>query len=148
MPTVPMQRQRTQQVLVANVVNGILRYRVEVWTESDGGDDESDDDDGNEVEEEEEEEEEEEDEEEAVGGAGAGDAAAETPETLFVPIVEEGVGAGNVCCIGACCRDAPRLTWLRCCGNIEACIECMTEHVQRSRGWACPICRGDLRVYG
>jgi hypothetical protein len=50
-----------------------------------------------------------------------------------------------MCCIAACCQNPPVFTWLRCCGNQEACVNCVAEHVRR-RGWTCPLCRGDMRA--
>ena len=90
----------------------------------------------------------------ADGGSGeGGDVAA--IETMLVPIIDlthDNSGASetltdpqeNTCCIAARCQSPPVFTWLRCCGNAEACVHCVAEHI-RLRGWSCPFCRGDLR---
>jgi hypothetical protein len=72
----------------------------------------------------------------------------------LVPIIDLAAGeAGqapanpeqDMCCIAACCQNPPVFTWLRCCRNEEACVDCVAEHVRR-KGWNCPMCRGDLRA--
>ena len=90
-----------------------------------------------------------------AAGGEVGDNAA--IETTLVPIVDltndDTSGASetqagpqeNTCCIAARCQNPPMFTWLRCCGNAEACVQCIAEHV-RLRGWSCPLCRGDLRA--
>lgn len=95
----------------------------------------------------------------AGGPAGAGEGGVGVIAAGLVPIVDlagavdgsdgsAGSSAGDgqeICCIGACCQEKPVYTWLRCCRNEEACVDCVTEHIRR-RGWRCPMCRGDLRA--
>jgi len=90
-------------------------------------------------------------------GVGAGGGEVIEVDLDLVPIIDlaknpgesagAGAGAGDedMCCIAACCQNPPVFTWLRCCRNEEACIHCVEEHIRR-RGWACPMCRGDMRA--
>lgn len=86
----------------------------------------------------------------AAGGEGGAAAIA----SALVPIIDLASEAGeaqanpgeeNVCCIAACCQNPPVFTWLRCCGNQEACVNCVAEHVRR-QGWTCLLCRGNLHA--
>jgi len=89
----------------------------------------------------------------AAGGEG-GEGGAAAIASALVPIIDLASEAGeaqanpgeeDMCCIAACCQNPPVFTWLRCCGNQEACVNCVAEHVRR-RGWTCPLCRGDMRA--
>jgi hypothetical protein len=89
----------------------------------------------------------------AIAAGAEGGAAAIA--SALVPIIDLVGEAGEnpaenaeepvTCCIAAVCQNPPVFTWLRCCGNEEACVHCIAEHV-RVRGWSCPLCRGDMRA--
>lgn len=87
----------------------------------------------------------------AAGGEGGGVAAIESALVPIVDLAQTPNEAGeanpqeDTCCIAARCQNPPVFTWLRCCGNSEACVHCVAEHV-RLRGWTCPLCRGELRA--
>jgi hypothetical protein len=89
-----------------------------------------------------------------VAGGEGGEGGAAAIASALVPIIDLASEAGeaqanpgeeDMCCIAACCQNPPVFTWLRCCGNQEACVNCVAEHVRR-RGWTCPLCRGDMRT--
>lgn len=131
-------------LLQSTLADGLLHWTLNTMGEDENEDENDDEEEEEDDEDEDDDEDDDEDEDEDEGdGEDVGLAG-----QVFVPIVDDGWGASTTCCIAACCRDAPRLTLLRCCGNTEACIDCMEEHVRRSQDWVCPMCRGDLRVDG